>query len=264
MPIAPTYPGVYIQEVPSGVHTITGVSTSIAAFIGRTSKGKMNKATRILSPSDFIRTFGEPHPMSDLANSVRLFFTNGGTDCYVIRIANGGAPASLTLNTFASPAVAALTVTAKAEGSWGDTVRLEVDYNTQNPDETFNLRVIHEENGVAVASESFPNLSMDPTSPRFAPPFVSQSSELVDIAVVGALNIGALANSFPGYSLGRRNLGVTLTNTNDLIEDLVNNPIATRRSKFEISVGGSPFVPVDLNPWPFPPSTDPGPPPVPT
>jgi phage tail sheath protein FI len=38
MPIQPTYPGVYIQEVPSGVRTITGVSTSIGAFFGRTLK----------------------------------------------------------------------------------------------------------------------------------------------------------------------------------------------------------------------------------
>ncbi|HEX5708774.1 MAG TPA: phage tail sheath C-terminal domain-containing protein [Pyrinomonadaceae bacterium] len=259
MPIAPTFPGVYIQEVPSGVHTITGVATSIAAFIGRTSKGKMNKATRVLSLSDYIRTFGDPHPMSDLAQSVRLFFTNGGTDCYVIRIANGGAPASLTLNSFASPSVAVLVVTAKAEGRWGDTVRLEVDYNTQNPDETFNLRVIHEEGGVAVANESFPNLSMNPASPRFAPPFVSQSSELVDVALAGPL--GA---TFDGFSLGRRNLGVTLTNVNDFLEGLVNDAPATRRSKFEISVNDSPFMPVDLNAWPFPPSTDPGPPPTPT
>ena len=264
MPIAPTFPGVYIQEVPSGVHTITGVATAIAAFIGRTSKGKMNKATRILSLSDYVRAFGEPHPMSDLANSVRLFFTNGGTDCYVIRIANGGAPASLTLNTFAAAPAAALVVTAKAEGRWGDTVRLEVDYNTQNPDETFNLRVIHEEGGVAVASESFPNLSMNPASPRFAPPFVSQSSELVDVALAGALPINTLASSFPGFSLGRRSLGVTLANVNDFLDDIVNDPVGTRRSKFEVSVNNSPFVPVDLNAWPFPPTTDPGPPAAPT
>ena len=39
MPITPTYPGVYIEEVPSGVRTITGVATSITAFIGRALRG---------------------------------------------------------------------------------------------------------------------------------------------------------------------------------------------------------------------------------
>ncbi len=39
MPVQTTYPGVYVQEVPSGVRTITGVSTSITAFIGPTKRG---------------------------------------------------------------------------------------------------------------------------------------------------------------------------------------------------------------------------------
>src|SRR5215217_7120024 len=101
MPVQVSYPGVYIQEVPSGVHTITGVSTSIAAFFGRATKGKMNKASRLLSYADYVRTFGAPHPMSDLANSVRLFFANGGTDCYVIRLANNPRAAEVTLESLA-------------------------------------------------------------------------------------------------------------------------------------------------------------------
>jgi phage tail sheath protein FI len=33
MAVRPTYPGVYIQEVPSPVRTIVGVSTSVTAFV---------------------------------------------------------------------------------------------------------------------------------------------------------------------------------------------------------------------------------------
>ena len=58
MPVSLTYPGVYVQEIPSGVHTITGVATSITAFIGRTARGPDNKAYTINSFSDFERTFG--------------------------------------------------------------------------------------------------------------------------------------------------------------------------------------------------------------
>src|SRR2546430_560766 len=176
MPVQVSYPGVYIQEVASGVHTITGVSTSIAAFFGRATKGKMNKAVRLLSFADYARTFGGPHPMSDLGNSVRLFFANGGTDCYVTRLARNPRAAAVTLRSLA--ALDVLTATAKAEGVWANTVRLEVDYKTANPDDTFNIRVILEESGVAVATETFPNLSMNPSSPRYAPSFVTQSSEL--------------------------------------------------------------------------------------
>ena len=49
MPIAPTYPGVYIEEIPSGVHTITGVATSITAFVGYTARGSVNAPVHIFS-----------------------------------------------------------------------------------------------------------------------------------------------------------------------------------------------------------------------
>ena len=62
-----------------------------------------------------------------------------------------------------------------------------MDYNTTGPGDTFNLRVIHEEAGAVVTTESFTNLSMDYTSARFAPAFVSQSSALIDLALDSAL-----------------------------------------------------------------------------
>ena len=34
MPSALSYPGVYLEELPSGVRTLTGVATSITAFVG--------------------------------------------------------------------------------------------------------------------------------------------------------------------------------------------------------------------------------------
>src|SRR5262249_10211091 len=92
-----SYPGVYIVEPPSGVHTITGVATSLAAVCGPAIKAPLNQAVRILSPSDFTRAFGGPHSESDLAQSVRMFFDNGGTDCYVIRLAKGAAAARIHL-----------------------------------------------------------------------------------------------------------------------------------------------------------------------
>src|SRR3954470_11504903 len=127
MPVALSYPGVYIQEVSSGVHTITSVSTSIAAFFGRAVKGPMNRAVRLLSLADYNRAFGPPHPQSDLAASVQQFFANGGTDCYVVRLAKNAAKASVTLKDLAKEPV--LDAVAKAEGVWANTVRLEVDYN---------------------------------------------------------------------------------------------------------------------------------------
>jgi len=250
MPVQVSFPGVYIQEVPSGVHTITGVSTSIAAFIGRATKGKMNKATRLLSLADYVRNFGAPHPQSDLANSVKLFFANGGTDCYVIRIARNASPAAVTLRSLQGADV--LVATAKAEGEWGNTVRLEVDYKTADPDDTFNLRVILEESGVVVTTEPYANLSMNPTSPRYAPTFVSQSSELIDLAPTATLttNSALLEQSVAGSSLGFRPLGGTGATVQAILNPLINAALPGNiRSEFEISVNGSQFVKVQLRPW---------------
>ena len=59
MPVTPTYPGVYIEEVPSGVRTITGVATSITAFVGRALRGPTDRPDRIVqSFAEFERVFG--------------------------------------------------------------------------------------------------------------------------------------------------------------------------------------------------------------
>ena len=58
MPVTTSYPGVYIEELPSGVHTITGVATSITAFVGRAQMGPVNVPTTINSFSDYDNIFG--------------------------------------------------------------------------------------------------------------------------------------------------------------------------------------------------------------
>ena len=58
MPITPTFPGVYVEELPSGVRPITGVATSITAFVGRARRGPVNEPVDITSYADFERIFG--------------------------------------------------------------------------------------------------------------------------------------------------------------------------------------------------------------
>src|SRR6476659_3594262 len=97
MPVATTYPGVYIEEIPSGVHTITGVATSITAFVGYTARGNVDTAVHIFSFADFERGFGGLAVDSLLSYAVKQFFQNGGTDAYIVRVANGAKSASVTL-----------------------------------------------------------------------------------------------------------------------------------------------------------------------
>ena len=67
MPVNPTYPGVYLQEVSSGVHTITGVATSITAFIGRAQRGPTNDPQTIFGFGDYTHLWGsvgqQPHEL---------------------------------------------------------------------------------------------------------------------------------------------------------------------------------------------------------
>src|SRR5215469_16961069 len=86
MPVLTTYPGVYIEEIPSGVHTITGVATSITAFIGPTFCGPVNTASTITSYADYERTFGGLWAKSPMSFAVRDFFQNGGSQAIIARL----------------------------------------------------------------------------------------------------------------------------------------------------------------------------------
>jgi phage tail sheath protein FI len=100
-------PGVYIEEVELGPPPITGVSTSIAGFVGVTQMGPTTgQPTLVTSYADFERVFGGFLPESAdttdtstfLAYAVQGFFANGGEILYVSRVVGTGAtPSALTL-----------------------------------------------------------------------------------------------------------------------------------------------------------------------
>src|SRR6201994_1634582 len=100
MPAALTYPGVYIQEVPSGVRTITGVATSITAFVGRAAAGPICTATSTDPPplltsfADYERRFGGLNVAAPMSYAVRDFYLNGGTTAVIVRVAHSDASAA--------------------------------------------------------------------------------------------------------------------------------------------------------------------------
>ncbi|HMH20133.1 MAG TPA: phage tail sheath C-terminal domain-containing protein [Puia sp.] len=187
MAVQPTFPGVYVQEIPSGVRTIAGVSTSIALFIGQGVWGPVNEPVLCLSYTDFDRAFTSDTSRGDLARAVRLFFLNGGTLCYVLRIAregdavpaNNAVKATVSLLSGATPL---LDVTAKSEGVLGNTIRVVVEQPPSPPAApmAFNLiifRLVKNKAGedIPTDSQTYTGLSMDPLDPRYAPNYVSNS-----------------------------------------------------------------------------------------
>ncbi|HNA87458.1 MAG TPA: phage tail sheath subtilisin-like domain-containing protein, partial [Nitrospira sp.] len=123
MPVQPTYPGVYIEELPSGVRTITGVATSITGFIGKALRGPADQPVTITSFADYERTFGGLHRDMTLSYAVRDFFLNGGGQAVIVRLykATVGSASKATYE------VPNLTLQAASEGAWGMQVRVRVD-----------------------------------------------------------------------------------------------------------------------------------------
>src|ERR687885_1948451 len=98
MPASLTYPGVYVEEVPSGVRTITGVATSVTAFVGRARWGPLDTPVTIHGFADFERQFGGLWVDSALGYAVRDFFLNGGGEAIVVRVARNAGVATLNVD----------------------------------------------------------------------------------------------------------------------------------------------------------------------
>jgi phage tail sheath protein FI len=107
MPTQPTYPGVYVQELPSGVRTLTGVATSVTAFVGYAPRGLDNRARRIFSYADFERAFGGLDAASELSYAVQHFFANGGSEAVVVRVPKNDNAADIAAAQQAADAAAA-------------------------------------------------------------------------------------------------------------------------------------------------------------
>ncbi|MEV7027315.1 hypothetical protein AB0O00_34935, partial [Kitasatospora sp. NPDC093558] len=180
MPISPTYPGVYIDELPSAVRTIVGVPTSIAAFVGTAPRGSVTDPVHITSWADYEREFGGLDRTSDLSYAVYQFFQNGGAEAEIVRItavkpkdapADGPtypATATVVLAAASGAAADAVTLTAVSPGDWGNHLRARVDYQTRDKapaaadQKSFNLTLRDAVTGV---TESYLNVSSVPGSP---------------------------------------------------------------------------------------------------
>jgi phage tail sheath protein FI len=131
-----TYPGVYVQEIPSGNITITGVATSITAFVGRTIMGPMEPMD-CFSFAEFERYFGGRAHGYPLGYAVEDFFQNGGTHAVIVRVfartdkdTSGVASAALPIGDSGTK----LQLIAASPGSWGKNIVASIDNFGITPD----------------------------------------------------------------------------------------------------------------------------------
>jgi phage tail sheath protein FI len=123
MPVSVSYPGVYVEEIPSGVRTIANVATSITAFVGKAVRGPVGAPQTITSFSDFERGFGGLHRDVPLGYAVRDFFLNGGSLAIISRVykPTAGKQGKAAIE------IANLKLEAASEGLWGTKLRARVD-----------------------------------------------------------------------------------------------------------------------------------------
>ncbi len=185
MPVTPTYPGVYVEELPSAVRTIAGVSTSTTAFVGRALKGEVDTPVIIHSFAEFESVFGGLLSDAPMSFSVDHYFANGGSEAVIVRVASGATAAQWLLG--------GVTLVASSPGKWANTIVLRAD-NQTDPVNTSTINLIVRDTASPVPLETLRNVSLDPVSPRFITNVLKfQSSYLRTSGVVPA--------TFPGGSL---------------------------------------------------------------
>lgn len=216
MPVSLSYPGVYIEEVPSSVRTIAGVSTSVTAFVGACLKGPVDTPVTITSYADFERTFGGLGLEKASGNSmplgfaVRDFYLNGGSQAIIVRIhtysnnTTNADIASVDLEIFPAPVLPEegeglptpieppilekLTLVAANPGIWGNNLGVIIvpqpnetiaNNISSDIDKVFNLTIVDKASG---ETEVFNNVSIDPLSTRPVNIVLANASKLARVS----------------------------------------------------------------------------------
>lgn len=125
MAITPTYPGVYVQEIDSGVRTLAGVPTSVAAFVGRAQRGLVEEPSICFNFGDFVRRFGGLWTDSAVSYAVEDFFNNGGGQCVIVRLFE---PLDADNSGSAAVSQGSLNLMASSPGTWGNSLTISVTH----------------------------------------------------------------------------------------------------------------------------------------
>ena len=219
-----SYPGVYVEEVPSGVRPIAAASTSIAAFIGVAERGQVGKAVKVFNFTEYQNRYGGFLAGSFLSHAVYQFFNNGGTQCYVVRVAGANAAtANIVLrDRAATNQQASFTIFASSPGAWGNQLAVVIANGTNDSVNEFNLAVFQQDQLTPL--ERFDNLSMVPGTPNFVET-VTASSRYIRVTINAANT-----NAQPGTSRGA---AAPLA-------------LAGPRTRFRININGDGYQEVDL------------------
>jgi phage tail sheath protein FI len=205
MPVTTSYPGLYLEELPSNAHSITAAPTSITVFVGYTHPFKtrtFNSAVQLFSFTDYEREFGGLYASRDVdsyvAHAVNQFFLNGGSNAYVVGLR------------------------ARFQNPLGDIPRPTVPvggviFTGREPVDPLEMRVAVEprDGGTGDISitygnsiETYRGVSLDSHSPQFIEKVIGTTAAPVSSLVTVEAAAGGYGASFTGTPKG----GTPLTN----------------------------------------------------
>lgn len=168
--------GIVVAEAPGADHAIARLPSSVCAFVGRTLRGPVDQPVAVRSFAEFQQVFGGLWQPSPLPYAVEQFFENGGRRAVIVRVCNGGAPATITLPCGKE----SLTLEARSPGS-REALRASVDYDNiaGTEDDRFNLvvqRVRSAGSEHIEDQEIFRRLSIVPGTTRFVTTALHEST----------------------------------------------------------------------------------------
>ena len=168
--------GIVVAEAPGADHAIARLAASVCGFVGRTLRGPVNRPVSVHSFAEFQQVFGGLWQPSPVTYAVEQFFENGGRHAVVVRVCNGGSPATITLPCGRE----SLTLEARSPGS-REALRASVDYDnvSANEDDRFNLvvqRVRSAGSEHIEDQEIFRRLSIVPGTTRFVTTALQEST----------------------------------------------------------------------------------------
>jgi uncharacterized protein len=230
----PTYPGVYVEEISSGIRPIEASGTSTAAFVGFAEMGPDDQAVKVTSLTEYRRLYGSFVESAYLPQTIFQFFNNGGGQAYIVRVTRSDATmATATVANRASPTTAGVKFSARSKGEWGNSIFLEIANGSVDPHNELKVTVRRQTDPAVIppnfrdlpSLEVHDNLSLDPAAANFIETLIARNSSYLSAQVLSA-NVALQRGS------ARGGWAPTL-------------PLADKRS-FQINVDGDGFQEVTL------------------
>ena len=166
------HPGVYLEEIPSGVRPIEGASTSTAAILGYTTKGPIGEPELIFNWDTYDQQYGGIRDTTDgsvdaMGYSVFAFFQNGGRKAYIVRLVSGNPQSARAFIVHPNDATLLVRFDAVNEGTWGQAIRVNFADQAGGAGRYEVTVSVVDRNGNTQEQEKFSDVSLIEGDPDF-------------------------------------------------------------------------------------------------